>query len=91
MTGAIRTGCGGWTFEPWRGVFFPPTVKQKDELRYMSRQLRSIDINLHVAHPASSRFSDLWRRHSSYGFGRNANPPLSPFLLTSVPRIEPSA
>ncbi|WP_205689901.1 DUF72 domain-containing protein [Caulobacter sp. SLTY] len=45
MTGAIRTGCGGWTFEPWRGVFFPPTVKQKDELRYMSSQLRSIEIN----------------------------------------------
>jgi uncharacterized protein YecE (DUF72 family) len=45
MAGTIRTGCGGWTFEPWRGVFFPPTVKQKDELNYMSRQLRSIEIN----------------------------------------------
>ena len=45
MAGMIRTGCGGWTFEPWRGVFFPPTVKQKDELNYMSRRLRSIEIN----------------------------------------------
>ncbi|HYE45327.1 MAG TPA: DUF72 domain-containing protein [Caulobacter sp.] len=45
MTGAIRTGCGGWTFEPWRGVFYPDTVKQKDELSYMSRRLRSIEIN----------------------------------------------
>ena len=42
---SIRVGCGGWTFEPWRGVFFPPTVKQKDELSYMSRHLRSIEIN----------------------------------------------
>jgi len=22
-TGTIRVGVGGWTFEPWRGVFYP--------------------------------------------------------------------
>ena len=43
--GQIRIGVGGWTFEPWRGVFYPDTLKQKDELGYMSRQLRSIEIN----------------------------------------------
>jgi len=41
----IRVGVGGWTFEPWRGVFYPDTLKQKDELGYMSRQLRAIEIN----------------------------------------------
>jgi len=45
MAGQIRTGVGGWTFEPWRGVFYPGNLKQKDELGYMSRQLRSIEIN----------------------------------------------
>jgi uncharacterized protein YecE (DUF72 family) len=45
MAGQIRTGVGGWTFEPWRGVFYPGSLKQKDELRYMSRQLRAIEIN----------------------------------------------
>ncbi len=45
MTGTIRTGIGGWTFEPWRGVFFPDTLKQKEELAYASRALRSIEIN----------------------------------------------
>jgi len=44
-TPTIRTGCGGWTFEPWRGVFYPDRLKQKDELGYMSRRLRSIEIN----------------------------------------------
>ena len=24
--GKIRIGIGGWTFEPWRGVFYPKTV-----------------------------------------------------------------
>jgi uncharacterized protein YecE (DUF72 family) len=45
MAGAIRIGVGGWTFEPWRGVFYPPTVKQKDELAYASRHLTAIEIN----------------------------------------------
>ena len=40
----IRIGVGGWTFEPWREVFYPAALKQKDELGYMSRQLRAIEI-----------------------------------------------
>ncbi len=45
MAGDIRVGIGGWTFEPWRGVFYPKTVKQKDELAYASRHLTAIEIN----------------------------------------------
>ena len=43
--GRIRCGIGGWTFEPWRGVFYPETLKQKDELSYASRHLTAIEIN----------------------------------------------
>ena len=45
MAGSIRIGVGGWTFEPWRGVFYPKDVKQKDELAYASRHLTAIEIN----------------------------------------------
>jgi len=45
MTGRVRIGVGGWTFEPWRGVFYPKGVKQKDELAYASRRLTAIEIN----------------------------------------------
>jgi uncharacterized protein YecE (DUF72 family) len=45
MTGTIRVGVGGWTFEPWRGVFYPDNLPQKRELEYASRQLTSIEIN----------------------------------------------
>ncbi|MCW5747363.1 MAG: DUF72 domain-containing protein [Alphaproteobacteria bacterium] len=44
-TGAIRVGIGGWTFEPWRGVFYPPGLPHKRELDYASRRLTSIEIN----------------------------------------------
>lgn len=44
-TGTIRVGIGGWTFEPWRGVFYPADLVQKRELEYASRRLTSIEIN----------------------------------------------
>ena len=43
--GVIRAGIGGWTFEPWRGVFYPDTLKQKDELAYAASKLTAIEIN----------------------------------------------
>lgn len=43
--GKIRCGIGGWTFEPWRGVFYPPGLSQKKELEYASRHLTAIEIN----------------------------------------------
>ncbi|MEA2711325.1 MAG: hypothetical protein QOF78_3926 [Phycisphaerales bacterium] len=40
-----RIGISGWTYGPWRGVFYPPDLAQKRELEYASRQLNSIEIN----------------------------------------------
>lgn len=45
MAGRIRVGIGGWTFEPWRGVFYPEGLPQKRELEFASRALSSIEIN----------------------------------------------
>lgn len=45
MTGSIHIGVGGWTFEPWRGVFYPEGLVQKRELEFASRALTSIEIN----------------------------------------------
>ncbi|RZJ97705.1 MAG: DUF72 domain-containing protein [Brevundimonas sp.] len=45
MTHTIRVGIGGWTFEPWRGVFYPDKLSQKKELAYASEKLTSIEIN----------------------------------------------
>jgi uncharacterized protein YecE (DUF72 family) len=44
-TGVIRAGMGGWTFEPWRGTFYPPGLRQADELEYASRHVTAIEIN----------------------------------------------
>ncbi|MGB3026715.1 DUF72 domain-containing protein [Paradevosia shaoguanensis] len=45
MAGKIRIGVGGWTYEPWRGTFYPEGLTQKRELEYAGSKLSSIEIN----------------------------------------------
>ncbi|HKX77726.1 MAG TPA: DUF72 domain-containing protein [Novosphingobium sp.] len=43
--GAIRVGIGGWTYEPWRGTFYPEGLRQADELAHAAARLGTIEIN----------------------------------------------
>jgi uncharacterized protein YecE (DUF72 family) len=44
-TGMVRIGISGWRYPPWRGVFYPPKLPQRQELAFASRMLPSIEIN----------------------------------------------
>jgi uncharacterized protein YecE (DUF72 family) len=44
-SGSIYIGVGGWTFEPWRGVFYPEKLAHAKELQYAASKLTSIEIN----------------------------------------------
>jgi len=44
-TGRIRVGIGGWTYEPWRGPFYPAGLAHKRELEHAGRHLTSIEVN----------------------------------------------
>ncbi len=41
----IRVGIGGWTYEPWRGTFFPEKLPKTKELFHASRRVTSIEVN----------------------------------------------
>lgn len=41
----IYVGVGGWTFEPWRGEFYPEGLPHKRELEYAASKLTSIEVN----------------------------------------------
>ena len=41
----IRIGIGGWTYEPWRGTFYPEGLPQKKELDFVARAVTAIEIN----------------------------------------------
>jgi uncharacterized protein YecE (DUF72 family) len=44
-SGKIRVGIGGWTYEPWRGVFYPEGLPHARELEYAAQHLTSIEVN----------------------------------------------
>ncbi|MGB8428418.1 MAG: DUF72 domain-containing protein [Pseudolabrys sp.] len=41
----IYVGIGGWTYEPWRGVFYPKGLPHARELGYAGEHLTSIEVN----------------------------------------------
>ena len=42
---SIRVGIGGWTYEPWRGTFFPEGLAHKRELEFASHAMTAIEVN----------------------------------------------
>jgi len=43
--GRVRVGISGWRYTPWRGLFYPPGLRQRSELAFASRMLPSVEIN----------------------------------------------
>lgn len=43
--GRIRIGISGWRYAPWRGVFYPGDLAQREELHFASRSFDTIEIN----------------------------------------------
>ena len=41
----IRVGIGGWSYEPWRGDFFPKGLAQSKELAFAAEHFGAIEIN----------------------------------------------
>jgi len=68
MTGAIRTGIGGWTFEPWRGSFYPDDLRQADELAYAASRLGTIEINGTYYRMQTPATFAKWRQAVPEGF-----------------------
>lgn len=65
---AVRVGIGGWTFEPWRGLFYPPGLPHAQELAFASRQVNAIEINGTFYRAASPKTYAHWRAQVPDGF-----------------------
>jgi uncharacterized protein YecE (DUF72 family) len=45
LPGQVRIGISGWTYKPWRGVFYPVGLPHKKELAYAASLFSSVEIN----------------------------------------------
>lgn len=66
--GTIRIGIGGWTYPPWRGVFYPDKLLQAKELEYASQQLGVIEINATFYGRQSPKSWQKWAETAPEGF-----------------------
>ena len=59
--GMIYVGTSGWNYQHWRGVFYPPDIKDADMLGYISKRLPTIEINNTFYHLPRATSIARWR------------------------------
>ena len=80
----VRIGISGWRYPPWRGIFYPEGLPQRNELAYGSSIFPSIEIN--------GSFYSL-QRPSSWGAWHDATPAhfqfsvKAPRFITHIKRL----
>ncbi|WP_232494343.1 DUF72 domain-containing protein [Novosphingobium kaempferiae] len=57
----IHIGIGGWTYEPWRGLFYPEGLPQARELAYVGEHLTATEINATFYRRQSPASFAKWR------------------------------
>jgi len=78
-------GMSGWTYEPWRGDFYPKGLRQADELAYASEHVNSIELNgsfYSLQKPASWQ---KWRDGTPEGFVFSVK---APRFITHIKRLD---
>ena len=80
----LRIGISGWRYPPWRGDFYPKGLAQKNELRFASRTVNSIEINgSFYALQTPERYAN-WYADTPAGFVFSVK---APRLITHVLRL----
>lgn len=68
MPGRVHVGIGGWTYEPWRGTFYPPGLAQARELDFAANAVTAIEINGTYYRTQSPASFQKWAKAVPDGF-----------------------
>jgi uncharacterized protein YecE (DUF72 family) len=68
MAGTLYLGTSGYAYPEWKGVFYPPEVKVKDQLRYFASRFRSVEINYTFRHQPAETTLASWREQTPEEF-----------------------
>jgi uncharacterized protein YecE (DUF72 family) len=66
--GRIRIGIGGWTYPPWRGVFYPDKLPQAKECEYAVNAMTAIEINATFYGRQKPKSWENWGKIAPDGF-----------------------
>lgn len=65
---ALHIGTSGWKYPRWRGDFYPPGLRQKDELAHLARHMNSAEINGSFYSLQKPTSYATWRDETGPGF-----------------------
>ena len=68
MTGTAYIGTSGFTYDDWKGRFYPPEVKQRAWLEYYAEHFDTVEINTSYYHMPRANVCASWRRRTPDGF-----------------------
>lgn len=68
MTATVRLGTQGWSYDDWKGVFYPPGAKQEDRLPFYAAVFDTVELDTTFYHPPRATIARSWARHTPDGF-----------------------
>jgi uncharacterized protein YecE (DUF72 family) len=67
-TGAIHIGTSGWSYNHWRGPFYPETIRSPDMLRFYAGTFDTVEINNSFYHLPLPSVFERWRESTPERF-----------------------
>ena len=64
----VRIGTSGWVYKHWRGLYYPPDLRQSEWFGFYARQFETVEINNSFYRLPSEAAFDAWRAQALPGF-----------------------
>jgi uncharacterized protein YecE (DUF72 family) len=68
VSAAVRLGTQGWSYDDWKGVFYPPGAKQEDRLPFYAEVFDTVELDTTFYHAPRATIARSWERHTPEGF-----------------------
>ncbi len=68
MSATIRLGTQGWSYDDWKGTFYPPGSKQEDRLPFYASVFDTVEIDSTFYHAPKGTIARSWARHTPAHF-----------------------
>jgi len=68
VSAAVHIGTQGWSYDDWKGVFYPPGSKQEDRLPFYASVFDTVELDTTFYHAPKATIARSWARHTPEHF-----------------------
>lgn len=68
MSAVVRLGTQGWSYDDWKGVFYPPGAKQEDRLPFYAGIFDTVELDTTFYHAPRATIARSWERNTPAAF-----------------------